>query len=82
MAWRYIDTDTTTHDRTVTLVDGQPVETWTPRPWTVEEVAAAAASAEAKVGRSVNVTVRGNIIESSRRGIVFGGTGAEAIGNG
>lgn len=35
-----------------------------------------------KVGRSVNVTVRGNIIESSRRGIVFGGTGAEADGNG
>lgn len=36
---RPADTATLTSDRTVTLVDGQPAETWTPRPWTVDEQA-------------------------------------------
>lgn len=45
---RPADTDTTTHDLSVTLVNGSPVETWTPRPWTVEEVAARAAQAAAE----------------------------------
>jgi hypothetical protein len=33
------DTDTTTHDYTVDVVDGDPVEVWTPRPWTPDELA-------------------------------------------
>ena len=42
---RPADTDTTTHDLSVTLVNGSPTETWTPRPWTVEEQAARSAAA-------------------------------------
>ena len=38
-ATRPADTATSTSDRTVTLVAGQPVETWTPRPLTVDEQA-------------------------------------------
>ena len=34
------DTDTTTHDRTLTSVDGVWVEQWTPRPWTDDELTA------------------------------------------
>lgn len=41
------DTDTTKHDESVTLVDGLPVQTWTPRPWTADEVAARAQAANA-----------------------------------
>lgn len=41
------DDATTTHDESVTLVDGLPVQTWTPRPWTVDEVAARAQAASA-----------------------------------
>lgn len=33
------DTATTTHDRAVELVAGVPTVTWTPRPWTAEELA-------------------------------------------
>lgn len=36
---RPADTDATTHDYTVALVDGEPTEVWTPRPWTPEELA-------------------------------------------
>ena len=32
------DTDTTTHDEKVVLVDGVPVQTWTARPWNTAEV--------------------------------------------
>ena len=44
------DTITTTHVESVVLVGGVPTQTWTPRPWTADEVAAreAQASAEAK----------------------------------
>ena len=47
---RPADTDTTTHDESVQLVAGLPVQTWTPRPWTADELAARAeqATAEAK----------------------------------
>jgi hypothetical protein len=34
------DTDTTTHDYSVELVDGAPTEVWTARPWTAEELSA------------------------------------------
>ena len=53
---RPADTDTTTHDLSVTLVNGSPVETWTPRPWTVEEVAARAAAANLAHLRSDIIT--------------------------
>ena len=36
---RPADTATHTHDWSVTLPDGTPTETWTPRPWTAEEIA-------------------------------------------
>ena len=39
------DTDTTTHDYSLDVVDGQPVETWTPRPWTPAELEARTAQA-------------------------------------
>ena len=39
------DTETTTHDYSLALVDGVPVEVWTARPWTAEELAANEASA-------------------------------------
>lgn len=32
------DTDTTTHDYSLDVVDGAPVEVWTPRPWTAAEL--------------------------------------------
>jgi hypothetical protein len=32
------DTETTTHDESVTLVDGVPTQTWTEREWTTEEL--------------------------------------------
>jgi hypothetical protein len=35
---RPADTDTTTHDYSVELVDGVPTEVWTPRPWTQAEL--------------------------------------------
>ena len=44
---RPADTDTTTHDRTVELVNGTPTVVWTERPWTVEELAARQAAANA-----------------------------------
>lgn len=44
---RPVDTDTTTHDESVALVDGLPVQTWTPRPWTADELAARAQAANA-----------------------------------
>lgn len=53
---RPVDTDTTTHDESVELVDGQPVQTWTPRPWTVEEQAARSAAANLAQLRSDIVT--------------------------
>jgi len=34
---RPADTDTTTHDRTVELVNGVPTVVWTPRAWTADE---------------------------------------------
>ena len=37
---RPADTDTTTTDYSVELIAGQPVVTWTPRPWTAAELAA------------------------------------------
>jgi len=40
------DTDTTTHDYSLTVVDGLPTQTWTPRPWTADETAARAEAAE------------------------------------
>jgi hypothetical protein len=39
------DTDTTTHDYSLDVVDGDPVEVWTPRPWTAEELEQREASA-------------------------------------
>ena len=41
-AARPADTDTTTHDYSVELIAGQPVVTWTPRPWTAAELASRA----------------------------------------
>jgi hypothetical protein len=41
------DTDTTTHDYTLAVVDGEPVEVWTPRPWTAEELGQREASVNA-----------------------------------
>jgi hypothetical protein len=38
------DTDTDTHVRALTLVDGVPTVTWTARPWTADELAARAAA--------------------------------------
>lgn len=38
MTDRPADTDTHTHDLTYELVDGQPVQTWTAREWTTEEI--------------------------------------------
>ena len=35
---RPADTDTTTHDRSVALVDGTPTVVWTARPWTEPEL--------------------------------------------
>lgn len=40
---RPADTDTHTSDRSVRIEAGQPVETWTVRPWTEAELAALAA---------------------------------------
>ena len=37
---RPADTDTTTHTRSVELVDGTPTVVWTPRPWTEAELLA------------------------------------------
>lgn len=34
------DTDTTTYDRSVAIVNGVPTETWTARPWTPDGLAA------------------------------------------
>ena len=42
---RPADTDTTTHDYSVELVAGLPVVTWTPRPWTPEEMVSRAEQA-------------------------------------
>lgn len=42
---RPADTDTTTHDESVTVVNGLPVQTWTPRPWTPAEMVARTAAA-------------------------------------
>ena len=39
------DTETTTHDRTVEVVDGQPTVVWVARPWTADELAAEEAAA-------------------------------------
>ena len=39
------DTDTTTHDYALVLVDGVPTEVWTARPWTSDELAAAESQA-------------------------------------
>lgn len=39
------DTPTTTHDRSVQLVNGTPTVVWTPRPKTVDEIAADTAQA-------------------------------------
>lgn len=36
---RPADTDEQTHDWSIELVDGLPVETWTPRAWTADELA-------------------------------------------
>ena len=36
------DTDTTTHDRRITVIDGTPTVTWTPRAKTADELAAVA----------------------------------------
>ena len=36
---RPADTDTTTSDRDITVVDGLPVEVWTVRPWSSDELA-------------------------------------------
>ena len=35
---RPADTDTTTHDRSLELVDGTPTVVWTARPWTADEL--------------------------------------------
>jgi hypothetical protein len=37
------DTETTTHDYSVELIEGTPTEVWTPRPWTQGELDAATA---------------------------------------
>ncbi len=37
---RPADTATTTSDRSLTVVAGVPTETWTPRPWTTDELTA------------------------------------------
>jgi hypothetical protein len=44
-AARPADTDTTTHDRSVELVDGTPTVVWTPRAWTTDEQTARTAKA-------------------------------------
>jgi hypothetical protein len=44
---RPADDATTTHDESVKIVSGLPVQTWTPRPWTVDELAARTAAANA-----------------------------------
>ena len=49
---RPADTDTTTHDESVALVNGLPVQTWTPRPWTAEQLAARQAAADRKANRA------------------------------
>lgn len=41
---RPADTDTTTSELTHALVDGQPAQVWTARPWTAEELAERAAA--------------------------------------
>lgn len=46
------DTQTHTHDRTITLVGGIPTETWTQRLWTAEELAARTADTNAATIRS------------------------------
>ena len=48
-------TDEQTYDWSIELVDGLPVETWTPRPWTADELAAQAAAAQYEADR---LTVR------------------------
>jgi len=54
---RPADTATDTYVEDVALVDGLPVQTWTPRPWTVDELAAraeqAAADAKAAEDRAI-----------------------------
>ena len=46
--------DTTAYDWSVELVDGQPVETWTPREWTPEEQAARTANAAYEAQQAVD----------------------------
>ncbi len=52
LAPRPPDTDTDTYVEDVTLVDGLPVQTWTSRPWTAEQLAARQAAADRKANRA------------------------------
>jgi len=49
---RPADTDTTTHDRSVDLVNGTPTVVWTPRDWTGDEQTARTAEANGATIRS------------------------------
>lgn len=58
---RPADTDTTTHDYSVTLVGGVPTETWTERPKTQAELdAATAATNEAALISAARGAIAGN----------------------
>ncbi len=61
---RPADTDATTHDYSVTLVAGVPTETWTPRPWTPDELAA---RAEGTREQTLTDTLRAGIAAAVRR---------------
>jgi len=49
---RPADTPTTTHDRSVELVNGTPTVVWTPRDWTVDEFTARTAEANSTTIRT------------------------------
>lgn len=49
---RPADTETTTHDLSHAMVDGQPSQVWTPRPWTADELAAKQAEADRAATRT------------------------------
>jgi len=49
---RPADTDTTTHDRSVELVNGTPTVVWTPRDWTADDLTARTAEANSTTIRT------------------------------
>lgn len=60
---RPADTITTTWDEGVGVIDGQPVQTWSERPWTAEELAAMSAARLAALRASTNAqTLRDRLL--------------------